>query len=339
MLLNLSGGDADSMKKPKPPKRMLETSTDPDSGKLTVSINSSSLDLLQTCLRKADYILNQKLISNEESAALAFGTSVHKALEHWYSLPQDQRLLPKGLEEKAELLSYGHDLHTPAEHGALEAIRQFVLARYDVLKGVDENDKRSLLNGTRILKSYFRRYADDGLEVARDEHGPVIERQVEFVMSESPSLVIKYFGTIDVVLKNTHTGVNLITDHKTTSALGQEFYNRCKPNPQYTGYVWAAREALGIDSGLFMINGIQVAKTKHEFARQITSRDEEDFMELSQSVHEVVSRWLNAVKLDSFPMSSPNPCAAYGGCQFLKVCEVPSALKPSVISALWPKGE
>jgi len=316
---------------------MLNVSKD-SLGRIVVEINSSSLDLLQTCLRKADYILNQKLIYGVENDALCFGTSIHKALEHWYSLPMDQRLLAKGDEEQASLYAFGHALEAP-EEGALESIRQFCKAKWDVLSHVNENDKRSLHNGIKILKAYFKRYADDGLEVARDAQGPMIERAVEFEMFADDNLVIRYFGLIDVVLRNSVTGAYLITDHKTTSQLGAEFYSRCKPNPQYTGYVWGARECLGIDTNMFMVNGIQVAKTKHEFARQITTRNEEDFMELLQSTHEVTTRWLRALDAKSFPMSSPNPCSMYGGCNYLKVCEVPDSLKQNVINSIWSKDE
>ena len=300
-------------------------------------INSSSLDLIQTCLRKADYILNQKLIKDEEASALAFGTSIHRALEHWYTLPLEERHLDKSLYEQAELMGFGHGIDG-IKHGALESIRQFVLARYEVLKLLDQGDKRGLSNGIKILIAYFKNYAKDSLVVLRDDEGPFIERDFSFILQETPSLEIHYFGRIDVILQDIHTGTILIADHKTTAALGKEFYNRLKPNSQYAGYIMGAQKVFKLPTNLFMVNGIQVAKTKHEFARQITDRSPEDLEEFRESVIEIVHRWLRAQELDQYPMTAPNPCTFYGGCPFLDVCSAPQKLRPNIIKAKWNCG-
>jgi hypothetical protein len=232
------------------------------------------------------------------------------------------------------MMAFGHKIDEPARQGALEAIRQFATARREVLQALPEEDKRSLSSGIRILRAYFKRYHDDGLEVARDKFGiPYIERSFSFPIVELENLQINYFGTIDVILQNKETGVLMVADHKTTASLGSEFYNRCNPNPQYTGYVMGAQRALDLDVKLFMINGIQTAKTKTEFARQVTERGEEDFMELKISVAEQVDRWLRANEAQAFAQTAPNPCSMYGGCTYRKICEVPYKLKETVISS------
>lgn len=272
---------------------------------------------------------------SSETPATAFGYAVHKALEHWYALPFEEREFPAALKEYAEQLAYGHKLEVAANHGAVEAIRQFVIAKYDILQPLGDADKRSLQQGVKILIAYFKHYAKDRWVVAWDDAGPIVEREIEFKMFEDDDLVINYFGTIDVVLENLDTGLKMPADHKTTSSLGTEFYQRCKPNPQYRGYSLAAREVLGIESNLFMVNGIQVAKAKNDFARQIVSHTEEDYQELRNSVVHSVRRWLKA-GIDHWPQSAPNPCTMYGGCQFLCACEVPEKLRKTVIGARWP---
>ena len=319
---------------PSEPKQMLTLSkTD---NKQIVQINYSSLELIQTCLRKAHYSLNRRLRQEAESDALAFGTSIHKALEHWYQLPVEERLLPDNLKEEAEMMAFGHKIDKPARQGALEAIRQFATARRDVLQALPEEDKRSLASGIRILRAYFKRYHDDGLEVARDKFGiPYIERSFSFPIVELENLQINYFGTIDVILQNKETGVLMVADHKTTASLGSEFYNRCKPNYQYTGYVLGAREALGLNTNLFMINGIQTAKTKTEFARQVTERTDDDFAELKKAVAWRVHEWLRATETANYVQTAPQPCSSYGGCQYRVICEVPEKLKESVIKSTY----
>lgn len=297
----------------KPKKRMLEVEKLAD-GRTKVAINSSSLDLIQTCMRKSHYVLERQLVSNSESEALTFGSAIHKALEIWYAA--------SALHRRSETLQ-------AAAIAGFESIGSS-------LRMLDTNDKRSIDNGIKILRAYFKHYADDGFEVALDESGsPLVEKNISFLLHHSEELVIEYFGTIDVILQNKATGVTVICDHKTTHQLGSEFYNRCKPNFQYCGYVRAAREALGIDTRLFMINGIQVVKTKQEFARQIVEFDASDFQEHTDAVVAAVKRYLHAQETAVWPMTAPNPCASYGGCQFLKVCEVPTKLRENVLSALY----
>jgi hypothetical protein len=327
-MLNPKVPDAAVSEQSQAPKEMLTLT---HNGKQTVvKINFSSLDLIQTCLRKAHYSLERKLREKQESTALAFGSAVHKALELWYQLPDKERVVPKSLEEQCEQYAFGNGLDEPSGNGAVEAIRQFCQVRHGVLSLLPPEDKRSLASGVRILKAYFRHYANDGFHVYRDGHGPVVERLASFTMHDSPDIRIDYFGTIDCVLQHKDSGVIVVADHKTTSALGKEFYQRVYPNFQYTGYVYLAQKSLGIDTKMFMVNGLQTAKTKTEFARQITERSEEDFEELKWAVQNAVARWINA-KHTHYPMTTPNPCSMYSGCQYRKICEVPRDLRETVI--------
>lgn len=313
---------------------MLQLTKEP-SGKYLCEINFSSLDLIQTCLRKAYYILDQGLIKDDEAQALSFGTAMHKALEHWYELPIEQRELPAKYKEAAELIGYGHSVPEAETVGSLGSIKRFYDSARISLASVDATDKRSISNGIKILTAYFKHYANDRLEVYRDKDGPCIERKVSVELFDSEELKITYFGTIDVILENKETGIIMVADHKTTAALGAEFYNRCKPNHQYCGYTWAAREALGIPTDKFMINGLQVAKTKQEFARQVVSFSDDDFEEFKSAVRVRVRQYITAKENNEWPLASPNACSMYGGCAFISVCSAPKSIRQSIINAGW----
>lgn len=322
-------------------KRMLEVSQLAD-GRTLICVNYSSLEMIQTCPRKAFYSLVLGLQTEEEAAPLAFGSAMHKGLEHWYLLPLEQRQLSVSEAETAAMYAFGTGLQDEA-CGALESIRQFCLRGWSALHMLPDDDKRSLSNGVKIMHTYFKQYLSDGLTVACNSSGPIVERECEATLLENEKYVVRYHGTIDVALTNAASGLTMIADHKTTHQLGNEFYQRCKPNPQYTGYVWLAQECLGIETNLFMVNGIQVAKTKHEFARQVTSRDENDVDELRSSVQAFVIPFVEEMHLhglgasyrDCFPQAAPNPCSMYGGCQWRSICEVPEKLKKSVMNAKW----
>jgi hypothetical protein len=311
-------------------KEMLGVSVLPD-GRTKVSINYSSLSVIQTCMRKAYYVLHKQLMSMNKSNALVFGSAIHKALEVWYLSDTGERIIPTNLEENLRLEVYGHTQGEAIVYQAAKAFRQ----EMEPLWYLPETDKRCLSNGAKILAKYFRTYRDDGLVVLADDKGPIVEREMRFTMLDAPDLVIEYFGTVDAVLHNKATGLTCVADHKTTSSLGTDFFNRVKPNHQYTGYVMAAKRCLGLETDMFMINGLQVAKTKQEFARQFTERTEEDFQNLTASVTDAVRRYLKAIETGIWPQSAPDPCTLWGGCQFLKVCEVPNKLKQHVLDASW----
>lgn len=305
-----------------------------EDGRDLVEINFSSLSVINDCLRKAEYMLIRGLRAETESEALTFGKAIHKALEHWYTLPAQYRQLTAEENDQADTL-IASSLNGPSQpyETALDSINAFAVEAQSI-RWLGAEDKRSLNNGIKILKSYFKHYADDGLEVLRDDSGkPYIEREVEFILHEDGEKVIKFHGTIDIILRNVISGQLFVGDHKTTAALGSSFYNRIKPNHQYTGYIWAARECLGVNTDSFLVNGIQVAKTKSEFARQPTQRNEEDFQELKIAMIEASERILKAKESGLFPQNAPNACNQYSTCQYYEICSVPKQLRETIIKA------
>ena len=330
--------DLSQIKQPvKPLKRMLKV-LDLGNGKRRVEINFSSLDLIHTCLRKAKYALLDGYRSETEADALVFGTAIHKALEHWYCLPEDLRQLTDAESKEASTLSGSTDVGGFVYDTALESIHQFVI-HTQPLRWLGDDDKRSIANGIKILKAYFKHYANDGLEVYRDGSGKaMIEYQAEFTVHDDDKLQVVFHGQIDLILKSKLTGQIYIVDHKTTAALGKDFYNRINPNHQYSLYLNAGKNHLGLKDAQFMVNGIQVAKTKCEFARQITDRTEEDFQDSIKALVHASKLILNCIDDGYFPNSSPNPCAAYGGCNFHDVCSAGNeSMKKILLENKYPK--
>jgi hypothetical protein len=203
------------------------------------------------------------------------------------------------------------------------------------LGALPETDKRSRLNGLAVLDNYFDHYANDAYTVLSDDLGPICERKFEMTLSEDATSRIVFFGTIDSVLIDEVTTTILVCDHKTTSVLGTDFYNRLRPNFQYVGYVLAAQKVLGLETNLFMSNGIQVAKTVKGLARQVVTITDEDFVEFRQSIEWYVAAYHEARTRGIWPMSAPNPCVMWGSCTYRAVCEVPAALRESVIKSLY----
>jgi len=311
------------------PKRMLKIEKQAD-GRYRIEMNFSSLAIIQECLRKANYRLLNKYVNEADSDAQVFGKAIHKGLEHWYMLPEENRQLTDTELGMVDSLLGGRELES-VYPTALDSIREFIKAA-EPIRFLGDDDKRSIANGIKILKAYFKHYAEDGLEVLRDSKGePYIERQVEGKLYEDDKMIIIFHGQIDLILRNKITGQVSYSDHKTTAALGKEFYNRINPNHQYTGYVWAGNTFLGVESNSFMVNGIQVAKTKSEFARQFTTIDEDMLNEMKLAYVEASYRLIRAIESGNFSMTSPNACSSYGGCPYLDICQSHANLRQTII--------
>lgn len=302
-----------------------------EDGKTVVKTNFSSIDVLQTCMRKSQLLLKRQLTVQNEAPALIFGKGTHKALEVWYCAPRVNR--KRGSvqcdDSHAQMLA-GSD---PIDHGPCARCSSIFafLEETRVLTEIDGS--RSPESGVNILNNYFDVYLDDPFEVLHDDQGPLCERTAEAVIYEDSDLRIIFFGTIDSILRNRETGEVIGCDHKTTSSLGKDFFNRIKPNFQYAGYWFLMRESLGLRPTQFMVNGIQVAKTKQDLSRQFATITDEEIEELRQAVVWNVRNYLRCLSTDVWPMSAPSACSQWGGCSFKRICEMPKTLHESVISA------
>lgn len=303
-----------------------------------IRVNSSSLDIMQSCMRKADFLLNRQYIG-ESAPALKYGQAIHSALAYWYSLPVEQREWDASVREEAKVMAYNEAIKAD-KSPILMTVKAFIDSTDECIRMLPEDDKRSISNGVETILEYIKLYWNDGLEIVRDSGGvPLVEREVSFELGVLGDRKLVYFGTLDAVMINPHTGIKFVVDHKTTSALGKDFLNRIKPNHQYTGYWYGAKSCFGIDTDTFLINGIQVAKTKKSFTRQYTTRNNDDLEELIHTTVFYVLGYLRCLETGVWPISCPNPCAMWGGCKFLEVCSAPLSIRESVIKNIITKVE
>lgn len=309
-------------------------------GRRRVRINSSSHSLIQECMRKAKYALVEGWRANDESPATVFGSSFHRALEIFYCGPIEKRYVPK--LELLERMSFGHTVEGEESDFILRAVRGFI-ERAAVLAPLPEGDKRSIQNGVWLLWNYFKTYKDDPYVAFTDDRGPFVERTFSHPIYQDDECVIEIFGTIDFAFRDVRTNEIVIGDHKTTSSLGwgdQSYFDREKPNHQYSGYMLGARKVYGIGSGNFMVNVIEVkAKPKTprgsgpSFPRQITTRTDEDFEEYIQSVTYYVKQYLDSLRTGVWPLGHVGSCNAYGKCTYKEVCAAPASLRQNILTS------
>lgn len=274
-------------------KRMLEVKDG------TIYINASSIEIINTCRRKAQYALDLGLRREDESEALTFGTAIHAALEKFYS--SESRNLD-------EILLAFNDAAVPLLH-------------------VPPTEKRSIDNGAKILRRYFEIYENDPWVAYVDEKGPFVEREFEVRFADHV-----LHGKVDAVLRNTETGELVVCDHKTATSLS-DLGRRANPNLQFSLYVWALRE-MGLPVSRMMVNGIQVAKTKSEFVRIFTERNADDFAEMFDTILAAVETFEKSKLTNAWPMN-PVSCSHYGGCQYLDICSLNKRLRPAAIAQVY----
>ena len=289
------------------PKEMLSVRR-LDDGRTHYRINSSSLTLIQECMRKTKYSLVEKWKKETEDAATLFGKAIHGALDVYYRGDREERILPS--LESLQLLGYGHKPPPTNNDLIYRSIAEFVRIAQP-LSQLPETDKRSIQNGIWILHEYFKTYIDDPYVAYVDESGPFIERDFTLRFHEDAQRVIDVFGRIDFVFRNTLNGSLLPGDHKTSSSLGygeSSYFDRDKPNHQYSLYMLGVRRVFGLDVTDFAVNVIEVkAKPKGpkakgvSFPRQITRRTEEDFEELKEVILDAVFRYEIALATDVWP--------------------------------------
>lgn len=304
-----------------------------------VRINSSSLAIMQECWKKAHFVLERGLQAKLESAATLYGTAIHKALEVFYSGKTEERMLPPNFERTVDLMGAGSTVESELDYLVLRAIRAF-LQTASPLAQLPDSNKRSLATGAWTLMHYFKSYIDDVYVIYSRDGVPYVEKKCEALVVSQPNLTITLFGTIDCILHNPQNNTVLITDHKTSSVVGEQFYSRLKPNHQYTAYVLLAERALGIQTDKFLVNAIQVkpkpvtarGQPPH-FPRQVTTRSAEDIEVFLRTLTYYVRDYLRNQRETFWPLGQVSACSAYNGCQFQKICANPNSLSENIISA------
>ena len=279
-----------------------------------IYINSSSLSIIQQCLRKTDYYLNKNLRGESENIALSYGKAIHIALEAYYSD-----------EIKSE-----------------EYMTSAFTSHADKLKELPKEDKHSIDNAVELLKLYHKIYKDDSWIIYKD----YVEKDFEFNLEiKVNNLEVWLFGTIDTIMQNKQTGELAIFDHKTTSMIGDDFIKKVKPNHQYSFYVAGVRQAFKLDISSVYQNGLQKKNVfgkrgrldNPQLCRIKTSRDEYDLEDLQNTIHFEVQRYLVAKEVNYWPMSTGFQCAGFSPCQYHEICSSKSDFKEKLIKEIYNK--
>jgi hypothetical protein len=184
------------------------------------------------------------------------------------------------------------------------------------------------------LVDYFREYPMD-----LDELRPVktaTGSAVEFSFSIPLPIThpetgdpILYGGRFDM-LAETASGQCFGVDEKTTGSLGEYWLTRYALSAQFSGYCWAAQQ-FGYPITGFIIRGIGILKEKFNHAAIPLLRPQwmidEWYAQLLRDIEAMKKCWSDW----HFEPNFADSCGAYGGCEYLPVCQVPERSREDML--------
>ncbi|HEY6022442.1 MAG TPA: PD-(D/E)XK nuclease family protein [Candidatus Paceibacterota bacterium] len=276
-------------------------------------IDNFALTMFQSCPSKYNLRIRQGWTTRRKSAALGFGGAFHEGLATWYK--------------------------TGDAVGAVEAL----INAYPGEMPID--DWRTKEKCVKTLIEYMHNYPSEQFGIVQLPSGPMIEvnftlplgtylpcddcwmadvsAPTDMVCSNcnGPKELIEYGGIFDGVVEFNRQ--LYIFEHKTTSQLGDYYFDQFRPNNQVTGYVWAGGLLSGQRVGGAIINAIGMYKVgATKFRRQVTARSAEDIARWINDVHYTCVRIKQCERDDHWPMHT-TACTMYGKCEFHMVHVLP----------------
>ena len=217
----------------------------------------------------------------------------------------------KGYQPKIEssALVFGSAIHEGLKEWYNGNGKEGAISSYQ--KGVaslKEDTKRTRARGEEILQRYFKQYQREPFKVKEVEVG------FEVVMPGGSVLR----GRMDMIVE--WDNMTYVVDHKTTSQMGSFFFQQFDRHFQIDSYIYACRELKGKCNGA-IINGILVAKTKIDFARDIKTRTEEQINEHAINYLQVVADLERCVLTRTF-YGNKTACGHFGSCPYIDLCQL-----------------
>lgn len=256
-----------------------------------IKIDNFALSNHQSCPAKYKLRIVDGWTVRRKGAALGFGGALHAGLADWY------------------------------RGGTLASACAAISNAWPKEQPFD--DYRDLNKCLAVMGEYTREYPHESFKVAGISEGvPLIEIPFSILLTDAngkPVLTdggeeIYYGGIFDGLIE--WSGQVYILEHKSTSQLGDYYFDQFKPNNQIDGYVWAARQLTGRPVGGALVNAIGVYKVgRTKFKRQITSRTTSELDEWIINIQECASEIERHHKKGYWPLRKVS-CTQYGKCEY-----------------------
>lgn len=201
---------------------------------------------------------------------------------------------------------------------------------------------KNVWNLISAMEFYFKTWPIDRIIIPNKRPNGRHEIEWNFVLP-IPNTVhpnhggpINYCGRFDMVGLH-ENGLLLGEDDKTTTQLGQSWFNRWRLSNQIRGYCWGAREH-GMPLAGFNIRGVSLLKHSYGSADAIVQINPWQIDEFVENLGWTVKRMVEAYQADRYEMDQGGACSAYGGCDYLPLCEATNPndwIEPNYVINEW----
>lgn len=278
---------------------------------MTITIDSSSFEWVQNCLRGAEIYILKRLEPAVTSPALVYGKAIHAGLHCRY-------------------------LRQP-DINAIKAIRD-VYAQPDVDL---RDDWRTITQAIQLYQTYCDHWNGECWNVARMKDVPFAEIPFALPLGtvnrvNGSKATVVWTGKIDLVLENGYDGNPVVMDHKTCSVFGGTYFDNFRKSDQMIGYTWAASELLGrrvVGTKVNVLVSRRPTPKGEPFAfhRDVFLYDDDDITEWKHNVLTHLELWQRCVDLGTFPKFRKHCVNKYGRCAYFEVCQLKDSQADSLL--------
>ena len=297
--------------------------------------NSGWVESMATCHRFLEYRSLYGRIPTGEKPSLTFGSAVHLGLEYRYK----------------------HYRNKPVDEEYYNQVSALIMNEYNE-HPAPMDDWRTANWCLSLLRKYNEKYQQEDFNLLENEKGEVMV-ELAFALplytynGSQGTIPIIYTGRIDLPVSL--DGQVYVLDHKTTSMLGQTFFDGKRMSSQQRGYAWAFQQLTGQKVAGFIVNAIRTkeppkyvtegkessrsGKTmnpaawwQESFLRERYVLEENALVEWKENVIDLVEEFMWHYSRGYMPMKT-EWCVRYGLCQYYDVCRLPKADRGFMLSS------
>lgn len=318
-----------------PRRPLLEHDSDHD---FILRIDNSTLETFQTCQRAAEFYCVERREA-PSTPALLFGSAIHEGLAVLYGGPRTTERITDAVQAT---LNHMRTYYSPsADEWRTPQLACETMIAYcetyanELIRPVIADD------GKRFVERPFSLHVGT---ITIDATLPYPARKLtDAIDSDEPLYIRKlhifWSGRLDLAVTENDDNV-WVTDHKTTSIGGNDFFADFQLSQQMNGYVWALRRLLPKRNIVGTIINAIIQRKPTKTGKQLEFRRESVYQPLWMEKEWVsdmltnVERFAHSLVTGKFPKSTKWCFGKYGRCKYHEVCTIQPELRMSFLHGI-----
>ncbi|WP_417436452.1 PD-(D/E)XK nuclease family protein [Idiomarina abyssalis] len=288
---------------------------DPNNPLLQTLWDSTSLGALKECPTKYFWQNICGLRSKAPRDPLVFGIAFHRAMQiyHYHRASKSDHLSSMEAALDAGIKAYVNPDKTLYQ--AQKKDRGFYALCRAIVWHLDHFNQEG--------------FKDDPAQTLVLQNGkPAAELSFKFHFCTIDGIDFYLCGHFDTLVE--FNNQNFVKDYKTSSSLGQNFFDQFSPDNQMSLYILGGGVVLQKPVAGAIIDGIQCAVHFNRFQRGFVYMSPEILAEFTEDTQ----LWIEQAKLFAsrghYPKNEKS-CDKYGGCPYRDICRTPPSLRDNLI--------